>query len=306
MAIKTIKNKIRAVKKTSKVTKAMEAVSAVKMRKSQERALRGRPYAVAALSILKRLSGSMEGVSHPLSTTRPVEKLCIVVFASDKGLAGALNSSVLKEAVFAIEKQGVSKENVDVVTVGRKAYEFFSKRGYTVSRHFADIEDSAREDEIIEITNHLIEGFLIGAFDACMIVYTNFKSTFEQKAMSRTVLPLSLPNIEDMVKNIVPGKGKYALAMAPSDVSVQSYTVEPDAAAVLDVLMPSLVNIALYHALLEARASEHSARMVAMKNASDKAREVSKDLTLVYNKARQALITREVSEIVGGMEAMAK
>lgn len=306
MAIKTIKNKIRAVKKTSKVTKAMEAVSAVKMRKSQERALRGRPYAVAALSVLKRLSGSMEGISHPLATARPVGKLCLVVFTSDKGLAGALNSSVLKEALLAIEKQGLSKESVEVVTVGRKAYEFFSKREYRVARHFADIEDSAREDEIVEITNHLIEGYLIGAFDSAVIVYTNFKSTFEQKAVSRTVLPLSLPNIEEMVKNIVPGKGKYALADHSGDAEVQSYTVEPDAQTVLDALMPSLVNIALYHALLEARASEHSARMVAMKNASDKARDVSKELTLVYNKARQALITREVSEIVGGMEAMAK
>ncbi len=305
MAIKTIKNKIRAIQKTSKVTKALESVSAVKMRKSQEKALHGRPYATAALGILKRLAGSIDGTSHPLSKKRPVKKLGLVVFASDKGLAGALNASVLKEAVAAIEKRNLKPEQVVVYAIGRKAFEFFHKRGYKIAEHFDDVEDQAREHEVSRITDMILRAFLSEEIDEAVLVYTNFKSTFEQKPVSRTVLPVTLSSMEEFVKGIVPIRGRYSDVSEKDEAPVKAFTVEPDPTSVLAVLMPRLANIAVYHALIEARASEHSARMVAMKNATDKAKEVSKDLTLVYNKARQALITREVSEIVGGMEAMA-
>lgn len=305
MAIKAIKNKIRAIGKTSKVTKALESVSAVKMRKSQEKALHGRPYATGALGILKRLAGSIDGTSHPLSKKREVKTLGVVVFASDKGLAGALNASVLKEAVIAIEKRNLKKEHVVIYAIGRKAFEFFNKRGYKIAAHFDDVEDQAREHEVTKITDMIIGAFESEAIDEAILVYTNFKSTFEQKPVSRTVLPVTLGSMEEFVQGIVPVRGRFADVSEKDEAPIKAFTVEPDPTTVLSVLMPRLVNIAVYHALIEARASEHSARMVAMKNATDKAKEVRKDLTLVYNKARQALITREVSEIVGGMEAMA-
>jgi F-type H+-transporting ATPase subunit gamma len=304
MSIKAIKNKIRAVQKTGKVTKALESVSAVKMRKSQEKALRGRPYAMAALGILKRLAGSAEGSQHELARKRGVKKLGLVVFASDKGLAGALNASVLKEAIIAIESRGLKKEHVVIFAVGKKAFEFFAKRGYQVAEHF-NVDDQATEQEITHITDTLISNFLKEEIDEVVLVYTNFKSTFEQKAVSRSILPISLSSMEELVAGIVPLKGKYSDLTRKDEAPVKAFTVEPDPNAVLGILMPRLANIAVFHALVEARASEHSARMVAMKNATDKSREVSRDLTLVYNKFRQALITREVSEIVGGMEAMA-
>lgn len=306
MSIKSIKSKIRAVGKTAKVTKALESVSAVKMRKSQEKALKGRPYATAALGILKRLSGSSDGVSHPLAKKRVVKNLGLVVFASDKGLAGALNASVLKEAMNVLSAHGLTKEQVTIFAVGKKAYEFFNKRGFTVAEYWSDVEDQAKEHEVTRITDRLVSAFTEGMIDEAVLVYTNFKSTFEQKAVSRTILPLSLSAMEELVEGIVPVRGRYADTRSTDKSMVKSFTVEPDPESVLSVLMPRLANIAVYHALIEARASEHSARMVAMKNATDKAKEVSKDLTLVYNKARQAMITREVSEIVGGMEAMAK
>jgi F-type H+-transporting ATPase subunit gamma len=305
MSIKTIKNKIRAVGKTSQVTKALESVSAVKMRKSQEKALRGRPYATAALGILKRLAGSIDGTAHPLTKKREVKTLGVLVFSSDKGLAGALNSAVLKEATAAIEKRNLPKEKIVIYAIGKKAFEFFSKRGYKIGAHFDDIEDQVEERELLRVTDAIISGFMQNAIDECVIVYTNFKSTFEQKAVSRTVLPITLDSMEEFVSGIVPIRGRYSDVVHADEPPVKVYTVEPDPVAVLSALLPRLANIAIYHALIEARASEHSARMVAMKNASDKAREVTRSLTLVYNKARQALITREVSEIVGGMEAMA-
>lgn len=303
MALKQIKNKIRSVKKTSKVTKAMEAVSAVKMRKSQEKALLGRPYAVSALTILKRVSGSLEGLNHPLSKERNVATTCIVVVTSDKGLAGSLNSSILKEANRVISESGLSKENIKILSIGRKAYDHFSKREYSMLGNYTGISDSLETTDVKEITSLLIDEFTNKTIDQCQLVYPNFKSTFEQVAVARMILPLSFDNIEEIVNDIAPDKGKYSDIGDSDKVSV-TYTVEPDASSVLDKLIPDLLNIEVYHAVLELKASEHSARMVAMKNATDKARDLGKALNLEFNKERQSIITREVSEIIGGIETM--
>ncbi len=303
MALKQIKNKIRSIKKTSKVTKAMEAVSAVKMRKSQEKALLGRPYAVAALSILKRVSGSLEGLNHPLSTIRATKTYCLVVVTSDKGLAGSLNSSILKEAHKAIVRSNLAKENIKIVSIGKKGFDHFSKRGYSMLGNYSGVSDNLETSDVREITSVLIDEFLNENIDECTIIYPNFKSTFEQVPVGRTLLPLSFANIEKIVNDIVPEKGKYA-DVGSSDKAAVTYTVEPNAETVLNTLIPQLLNIEVYHAVLELKASEHSARMVAMKNATDKARDLGKELNLKFNKERQAIITREVSEIIGGIETM--
>ena len=284
----------------------MEAVSAVKMRKAQEQALTARPYAVAAFGILERLSASMEGLSHPLSKEREVKSLCTVVITSDKGLAGSLNSAVIKAALQAITASGLLKESVGIIAVGRKAHDFFSKRGFVILESYRNVSDAVSLDDMRAITEKLIELYKGGVYDECLIAYTNFISTFRQEAVVRRVLPLSIESIRNMVSGITPEKGKFAEVALDEPITVPTYTIEPSPEAVLTALIPSLINIEQYHALLEAKASEHSARMVAMKNASDKARDLSKELTLVFNKARQAAITREVSEITGGIEAMAR
>lgn len=301
MALKQIKNKIKSVKKTSKVTKAMEAVSAVKMRKSQEKALQGRPYAVSALTILKRVSRSLEGLNHPLSENRTILKKCIVVITSDKGLAGSLNSSVLKEANSVIANN--KSVDIKILAIGKKGYEHFSKRRYAILGNYSGIDDDLQVTDINEITDVLIDEFKNNNIDECVIVYPHFRSTFEQLAVTRTLLPLSFDNIEHAVKDILPKVGKFS-HIADDDKKTQTYTVEPNAESVLNELIPKLLNIELYHAVLELKASEHSARMVAMKNASDKARDLSRELNLKFNKERQAIITREVSEIIGGIETM--
>ena len=298
MALKDIKAKIGATKRMHTVTRAMEAVSAVKMRKTQQSAMAGRPYARAALAILARLSGSADVAGHPLSTKREVKKTALVVIASDKGLAGALNSSVLKKAAEA----ALGKEVV-VYAYGKKAYEFFSRRGFEVRKYVENKRDDVPVSVMEEFSAELSAGFMAGDYDEVVAVYSNFKSTFEQEATSRVLLPLSVETIAALVADIQPIKGKWA---APLDTTAPaSYEVEGGGGDILSVLVPRLVAASLYHMLLESKASEHSARMVAMKSASDKSKEVARDLTRKFNKIRQAAITREVSEIVGGREALA-
>lgn len=300
MALKDIKTKIKATERMHKVTRAMEAVSAVKMRKTQAAALSGRAYARAALAILTRLAGTRHVKEHPLGAEREGNKLALVVITSDKGLAGALNSGVLKRAVEALE--GRALEDVTIYAYGKKGYEFFSRRGYKVARSEENKQDEIPLAVMESLVTDLTEGFLSRKYDKVVAVYSNFKSTFEQIPTLRRLLPLSLPALADIVGGIIPAKGKWSSEepiTAPA-----SYEVEPEDDKVLGILVPKLVSVALYHMLLESKASEHSARMVAMKNASDKSKEVVRDLTRVFNKVRQAAITREVSEIVSGREAL--
>ena len=266
MALKDIKAKILATKRMHTVTRAMEAVSAVKMRKTQESAFAGRAYARAALSILARLSGSSDVQRHPLTNVREVKKTALVVITSDKGLAGALNSGVIKAALRAIE--GRSTESIIVFAYGRKAEEFFSRRDFKIAKSFENKTDEVAIEVLQEIASGLSAGFLAGEYDEVVAVYSNFRSTFEQIPTTRKLLPLSVEGIAELVQDIQPAKGKWsdeAMLESPN-----SYEVEPSADEVLGLLIPRLVAISLYYMLLEAKASEHSARMVAMKNASDK------------------------------------
>lgn len=303
MALKDIKTKIGATHRMHKVTRAMEAVSAVKMRKTQSAALAGRGYARAAVSILSRLAGTSDIKKHPLAHSKDsVDKIALVLITSDKGLAGALNANVLKRAQEAVAEFG--REQVVVYAYGKKGEEFLSRRGYTIARSFENKRDDVSISEMEELVSELTAGFLSGSYDKVVTVYSNFKSTFEQEAVMRRLLPLSLPALEEIVEGIAPEKGRFS-EVAHSTEAPAAYTVEPKDEDVLSVLVPRLTAVALYHMLLEGKASEHSARMVAMKNASDKSKEVARDLTRRFNKLRQAAITREVSEIVGGREALA-
>lgn len=302
MALKDIKLKIQATKRMNKVTRAMEAVSAVKMRKTQNAAFEGRAYARAALSILTRLSGTENLKRHPLAMKHEHgSKLALVVLTSDKGLAGGLNSGVLKRAMEVIAEHEGS--DVFVYAYGRKGQEFFQNRGYNVVKSYINKGDDIPLSDMEEIARELSDGYVAGKYDKVVTVYSNFKSTFEQVPTMRRLLPLSLPALTEIVEGIVPQKGKWsneAILEPPA-----AYEVEPEGDQILGILVPRLVAVSLYHMLLESKASEHSARMVAMKNASDKSKEVAHDLTRKANKIRQANITREVSEIVGGREALA-
>jgi len=302
-SLKDIKLKIHSYKKTGTVTHAMEAVSAVKMRKAQERALGGRSYAAAALTILKRLAGTADAGRHVLMHEQS-GKTCFIIITSDKGLAGSLNSSVIRRVEEDIRARGLSKNEVLMIAVGRRGGDYFASRGFDVREKYENIADGVSEEDIRKITDTVLELHRAGELGTCVVAYQNFLSTFEQEAAVRQILPITEPMVEHMVKHIRPVKGKYAPREGEDDKGPAVYTIEPDADEVLAVLLPRLLNVAVFHAMLEAKASEHSARMVAMKNATDKAKEMAQGLTRTFNKVRQAAITREVSEITSGIEAM--
>jgi len=304
--LKQIKSQIRSIKKTGKVTRAMESVSAAKMRKAQQTAIGGRAYARAAVAVLARVSGSRTIHNHPLTRqTEGVRKTLYIVITSDKGLAGALNSAVLRAALGDITLHNLPQADVSVIAVGRKANDFFTSRGYAVRAFHpnSDISSAFIRQLVEEAAQH----FIARQVDQVKIVYQNFVSTFEQRPTLRTIFPLTLGELERVVEDIAPMRGMHAHLRkeGPPGGAVAAYTIEPDEEHVLEGILPLLAGIFVYHALLESLASEHSARMVAMKSASDKAEELEYDFTLRFNKARQAAITREVSEITGGMEAMA-
>ncbi len=309
--LKNIKLKILSVGKTRKVTRAMEAVSAVKMRKSQERALAARPYAAAALSVLERLAGSPDVKTHPLMNDLRSRSLktAVIVVTSDKGLAGALNSATIKQVERALVERTLMRENTIFFCIGRRGADYFSSRGYDVRARRENMSDAVSEEDTRAVTDDILKWRQEGEVGDAVMVYTNFLSTFEQKPVTRQILPITKNMMQEMIAGIAPVRGKFSgrfhLPMGgETSQQTPAYTIEPSAEEVLNAIMPKILNIAVFHALLEAKASEHSARMVAMKNATDKARDVGKVLTLKYNKARQAAITREVSEITSGLEAM--
>jgi F-type H+-transporting ATPase subunit gamma len=302
-ALKNIKLKIQSVQKTRKVTRAMEAVSAVKMRKAQERAIVARPYAAAAFSVLERISGTSDVAQHPLTQARE-GKTAVILVVSDKGLAGALNSAAIKRTESALKARGLTRDNTVFICIGRRGADYFANRGYDVQGRHENVGDAVSESEMQFITDTLLMWHREGAIGSALIIYTNFLSTFEQKPVARQVLPITPLVVGEMVRGIAPVKGKFSADdFAGSKIPV-GYQIEPSSEAVLETVLPRIINVVVYHALLEAKASEHSARRVAMKNATDKAGEIARELTLVFNKARQAAITAEVSEITSGIEAM--
>ncbi len=303
-SIKTIKQRIKSVKSTSQITKAMEVVSATKMRRSQEFALRARPYAIASLELMHNLL-RRSPARPPLLKSRPVKKSALLVITSDKGLAGAFNANVLRRA----EEWHRLHPGSAIFTVGKKAREYFERRGIPLLKSYSEFGDFTELAQTLPIADRLIAGFLDHEWDEVDAVYTNFRTTLLQEATTKKILPVTEKGIEEMVTGILPQSGKYtADAMSNSQFPIPKYNYEyqfePSASEILDVLVPQLIRLHIHHIILESNASEHSARMIAMKNASDNAKDIITDLTLVYNKVRQAGITRELTEITAGKEAL--
>lgn len=305
MSLKAVKNKIKSIDKTRQVTKAMEAVSAVKMRKSQMVALSTRPYALSAFKILRSISGSVDAINHPLTTKRPVKKTCVIIVSADKGLAGSYGSSLLKQTYKFFEEKKLTEENTALICIGKKAHEHFAKRGWTILDHFEHWSDRVDFADVRPLADHAKSLFLNREYDEVYIIYTNFVSTLKQFVYARQLLPVSFEKVEEVIRGIAPERGKFSeIGKDMESMPVREYSFEPSPSVILNELIPILFNIQIYHSVLEANASEHSARMLAMKNASDSAGDISRGLKLRFNKVRQSAITREVSEIVGGMESM--
>lgn len=302
---KAIKQRIKSTKSTAQITKAMEVVSATKMRKSQEFALRARPFAVASLELLENLLVRTPELP-PLLQSRDVKRSALLVVTSDKGLAGAFNANVLKKAEQRVHEKKAAGKDFTLITVGKKARDYFSHRGAEIKESFWGFGDYSGLEETLPVAEVLLQGFLNQKFDEVEAVYTHFRTTLAQETVLKKILPVTRQGIEEIVAGILPERGRYAGTSDKQQATRYSYEYkfEPSAGEILAMLVPQLIRMHVHHIILESNASEHSARMVAMKNASDNAKELITDLTLIYNKARQAQITRELIEITAGKEAL--
>jgi len=284
-----IRRRIKSVKNTAQITKAMQMVAASKMRKAQLSALAGRPYASLMNAVLEEVVTNAGDFTHPLTEVRPVKKRALIVISSDKGLAGALNGNLLREAA------KFDKNTTVYIAAGRKASQFMARTKRQLAAEFT-YKDAPLFSEARAISKFARELFLKGEVDHVDILFTNFISTLNQKPEVRQLMPVG------EIKGLL--AGVHATEAEKDTLSATEYAFEPDAKTVLGALLPHYLNFQVYQILLEAKASEHSARMVAMKNATDNAKQLIKDLTLEYNKLRQANITKELLEITSAAMAM--
>ncbi len=298
-SVREIKRRIKSVKNISQVTRAMQMVAASKMRRAQEQALASRPYAAKSWEILTHLAAQKGNAQqlHPLLTQRSeVKNVAVVLITSDKGLAGAYNGNIIRAATRFMQSDG--RENTSLITVGRKGRDFMMRFGRNVIAEFTDLPPSPAIVDISPIARIAIDGFLAGDFDEVYLAYTDFINTLTQDPTVRSLLPLRPGSVESKVMS------EY-LDQETTMVTTE-YLYEPDPETLLDTILPRFTELQIYQAVLEAIASEHSARMVAMRNATENANELVDDLTLTYNKARQSAITSEMLDIAGGAEALAK
>ena len=300
---------MKSVQNIGQITKAMELVSATKMRRGQELALSSRPYAYAALELLGILS-SLKDVPEPkLFQKRTIEKTAFLLMMSDRGLAGSFNGAVVREF-----ERYMKSNNIDItdsrfsfIAIGLKAKGYLERRKANIVASFNRVGDVSNILEVEPIADFLIDGYIRRDFDSVIAFFTTFVTALRQDPVTREFLPVSYEAIKQSIEETIPRAGRYAdYAKSESflDGKEKEYIIEPSPKEVLDELAPKLLKIRLYHAILEANASEHSARRVAMKNASDNASELSETLTMVYNKSRQAAITAQIIEITSGAQSL--
>lgn len=297
-----IRRRIKSVKNTAQITKAMQMVASSKMRKAQLAALAGRPYAVLMNQMIVSASKDSHDFVHPLMEKREIRKRGVLAISTDKGLCGALNSNLGREVM------KFDKDHTVFIAAGKKAAQFFSRTKRNMAAEFL-YKDAPLYAEARVIAKTLLEMFLKGEVDCVDIVYTRFVNTLTQKVEVRRLLPIGelqvLLNAPAREAEPAPtGETAPLDAQTGADGTPLEHLFEPSAQAVLSDLLPHFVKFIVFQALLEAKASEHSARMVAMKNATDNAKQLIKDLTLEYNKLRQANITKELLEITTAQMAL--
>ncbi|HYQ48074.1 MAG TPA: ATP synthase F1 subunit gamma [Thermodesulfovibrionales bacterium] len=284
--LRDIKRRIKAVQSTSKITKAMKMVAAAKFRKAQQRMFELRPYAERMSEGLSRLAADLEADIHPLLAVRPRKNVEVLVITSDRGLCGAFNTNILKASAKHIADLRGEGFNVSISTVGRKAKDYFKRRGIELRNSWTGISGKISYANAQEIAGDIIENYTNETIDEVIVVYNEFKSVIAQKVIIARLLPLA------------------PIEAAEDALPVFNVIYEPSKEEIFSSLVPKNVEIQIFRALLESQASEEAARMSAMENATKSANEMISKLSLQYNKARQASITKELMDIVGGVEAL--
>ena len=283
---KEIRTKIKSVENTRKITKAMEMVAASKMRKAQDRMTAARPYAEKIREVAAHLSHAQSEYKHPFIIQREkIKNIGLIVVTSDKGLCGGLNTNVLRSSISQIKDWEKEGKKVQISAIGNKAISFMGRVGADIRSQVSGMGDTPHMEDLLGAIKVMLDSFVSGEIDQLYICYTKFINTMKQEPNMEQLLPLSGDKTE-------------------TPDSTWDYIYEPDATLVIDALLSRYIETLIYHGVAENMASEQSSRMVAMKAASDNAGNVIDELTLVYNKARQAAITKEISEIVGGAAAV--
>jgi F-type H+-transporting ATPase subunit gamma len=283
---KEITTKIRSIENTKKVTSALEMVSASKIRKSQDLMAETRPYAKMIRRVMGHLSKARPEYQHPFTVKRDkVSKVGYIIVSTDRGLCGGLNTNLFKVVLGSIQEWQAKEAEVSLVTLGKKASAFFKNVNVEIAAHASDLGEKPQIEDLIGSIKVMLDAYREENIDLVYIVYNNFVNTMSQVPVLEQLLPLPETDDEEVR-------------------DIWDYIYEPDAVSLLDTVLTRYIEADVYHAVLENLASEHAARMIAMKNATDNAGDLIDELTLVFNKARQAAITQEISEIVGGAAAV--
>lgn len=283
-SLRDIKSRITSTKKMSQITKAMQMVSAAKMSRAEQNAKSFVQYMDKIQDVTNSVAANAVDVSHPMLKSRPVKKTGYIVITADRGLAGSYNSNVLRQLYQTIQKRHKSNDEYGIIALGRVGRDYFLKRGVNVILDIVGLQDQPSFVDIKDFTNKAVSMFSDGTFDEIYLYYSHYVNAIKYEVTEKKLLPFD--------------KIESASGMSTS------YEYEPSAEAILDVLLPQYAESLIYGAVLQSKASEHAARMTAMKSATDNANDIISSLSLSYNRARQAAITQEITEIVGGAAAL--
>jgi F-type H+-transporting ATPase subunit gamma len=294
-SLKEVRARIISVNSTQQITKAMKMVSAAKLRRAQDNINKIRPYSEKLTDILNNVSASLDvtSVENPYSVVREANKILIVLITSDRGLAGAFNTNAIKASLALIENKyskQVQEGNADILCIGKKGSEFLTKRGYTVLEDYIGLFSSLSFESVRKAAEYAMENFAAEKYDRVYVVYNEFKNVATQIVRTEQFLPTVSEQTDDL--------------QAQTAATYNDYIFEPSKEKIVSELIPKSLKIQFYKFVLESNASEHGARMTAMDKATDNAKELLKELRLIYNRSRQAAITKEILEIVGGAEAL--
>jgi F-type H+-transporting ATPase subunit gamma len=292
-SLKAIRRRIASVKNTQKITRAMKMVAAAKLKRAQQRISEQRPYAQKTIEVLRSVArgGSSDDAQHPLLVTRPVKKTLLVLMTSDRGLAGAFNAGMQRAGMLKLRELQDQGVDVSLCTVGRKGRDFFRRRGAPIAMEYTGLPEGDAT-KAAEVARALMQAFTSGDYDQVIVGFSEFRSAISQKPTFQQVLPIDA------------GGAAAASDDQSAARTIVDFIYEPSRDALLERLLPMYVEVSVFRALLESSASEHGARMTAMDNATTNAKKMIGSLTLEYNRARQAAITKELMEIIGGAEAI--
>ncbi len=321
---KEIQRRIKSIRNTRKITRAMEMVAVAKMKKEVERVFSIRPYAKSAWNVLINLSRAFEKYQHGLLNVRPVRRILIILVTSNRGLCGGFNAQVIKKTIGQVKKPDFLKINrvgsktisaeieddkleFDFVAVGKKGFSYLNKRGYNVIAFFEDFNYLPGLESVGSLARMAIDDYKKEKYDKVVVAYTDYKNAVVQVPKIRQILPISKSDIEKQIAEIGEAGGlniEKRKQYLDEDEKAIDYKIEPEPKEVLEHILPRLVEMQLYHAILESNASKESARMMAMKNATEAATEMMENLQYSYNQLRQMNITQEIAEITSGRVAL--